>query len=198
MTKKPTKNTRQKILQTTGKLFSQRGYFGVSMQDIASEMGITKAALYYHFTGKDVLAEELMRYAVDELKKELKQAIENSKLPSDVLFNLIKTFLDFRIKRPEISLLVSLGMSRDEKIPILQFIIDLRNELTTFLRELIGGVDFIRQASYKSAFIISGSIISFVLSPFSYQKKNNKQLASDFSQLLFPKFTITNKKEQLA
>lgn len=197
MTKKPTKNTRQKILQTTGKLFSQRGYFGVSMQDIASEVGITKAALYYHFTNKDNLVEILMRQAVDELKKELKQAINKSKIPSDVVFNLIKTFLDFKIKHPEISLLVSLGINKDKKIPILQFIIDLRIELTTFLRELIGGLDIIRRTTYKTIFTISNLIIGFVLSPFNYQKGNNQQLASNFTQLLFPKFTIDNKEEQL-
>ena len=45
-------STRDKILNTAGKLFSQRGYFGVSMSQIAQQVGITKAALYYHFDSK--------------------------------------------------------------------------------------------------------------------------------------------------
>ncbi len=54
MTKKQT-DTRTKILQVAGKLLSQRGYYGVSMRDIAQEMNFTKASLYYHFDSKDKL-----------------------------------------------------------------------------------------------------------------------------------------------
>jgi len=47
-------STKQTILKIAGRLFSQRGYYGVSMQDLADEIHITKAALYYHFTSKEV------------------------------------------------------------------------------------------------------------------------------------------------
>jgi AcrR family transcriptional regulator len=48
--------TRQGIVDTAGRLFSERGYEGASLQDIADEMGLTKAAVYYHFPSKaDIL-----------------------------------------------------------------------------------------------------------------------------------------------
>jgi len=48
--------TRQGILDTAGRLFSEHGYEGASLQDIADEMGLTKAAVYYHFPSKaDIL-----------------------------------------------------------------------------------------------------------------------------------------------
>ena len=34
------------------RLFSQRGYDGTSPQDIADELGLTKAAVYYHYNTK--------------------------------------------------------------------------------------------------------------------------------------------------
>lgn len=43
---------RERILATATRLFVARGYEGVAMREIAEACGITKAALYYHFTGK--------------------------------------------------------------------------------------------------------------------------------------------------
>ena len=42
------KNTKEKILEEALKLFAQSGYMGTSMNDIASKLGVTKAALYKH------------------------------------------------------------------------------------------------------------------------------------------------------
>ena len=50
------RQTRQGIVDTAQRLFSERGYEGASLQDIADEMGLTKAAVYYHFPSKaDIL-----------------------------------------------------------------------------------------------------------------------------------------------
>jgi AcrR family transcriptional regulator len=43
---------RDRIIATATTLFAQRGYQGVAMREIAEACGITKPALYYHFTGK--------------------------------------------------------------------------------------------------------------------------------------------------
>ena len=179
-------NTRKQILKTAGKLFSKGGYFGVSMQDIADQVGIKKASLYYHFKSKDELAEILLRDAINELKSELKESVDKSRILSDVFFNIIKTFLDFKIKHPEITLLHSLGLSSDNKIPIVQFVIELRIELIKFLRELIGSVDFARKLTYRTAFTLATTLMSVVLNPFLQKSRSSKQLASDFTALLFP------------
>ncbi len=42
-------------LDTSAKLFSQQGYTGVSIRDIAQACGLTNAALYYHFKNKEDL-----------------------------------------------------------------------------------------------------------------------------------------------
>lgn len=46
---------RDAILDTSAKLFSQQGYTGVSIRDIAQACGMTNAALYYHFKNKEDL-----------------------------------------------------------------------------------------------------------------------------------------------
>jgi AcrR family transcriptional regulator len=48
--------TRQQILGTAQRLFAELGYDATSLQMIADEMGLTKAAVYYHFRAKsDIL-----------------------------------------------------------------------------------------------------------------------------------------------
>jgi len=54
-------HTRQQILETAQRLFTELGYDATSLQMIADEMGLTKAAVYYHFHAKsDILHETLM------------------------------------------------------------------------------------------------------------------------------------------
>ena len=48
--------TRQLVLDTAIALFAERGYGSTSLQMIADRMGVTKAAVYYHFHAKtDIL-----------------------------------------------------------------------------------------------------------------------------------------------
>lgn len=60
MTQRQASATRDRILAVALELFAQHGYAGTSIRDIADRMGITKAAVYYHFRSKvDLLAEVL-------------------------------------------------------------------------------------------------------------------------------------------
>ena len=45
-------DTKQRILETALELFAQSGYLGTSMSDIAGRLGITKGALYKHYSRK--------------------------------------------------------------------------------------------------------------------------------------------------
>ena len=46
------RDTKNRIIETALALFSQSGYLATSMNDIAQQVGLTKAALYKHFSGK--------------------------------------------------------------------------------------------------------------------------------------------------
>jgi len=49
------------IIDTAARLFSQKGYPGVSIRDIAQACGLTNAALYYHFKNKEDLYLAVLR-----------------------------------------------------------------------------------------------------------------------------------------
>ena len=57
-------DTAAQILDAAERLVQQRGFNGFSYADIASELGVTKAALHYHFASKADLGDALIeRYA---------------------------------------------------------------------------------------------------------------------------------------
>lgn len=53
-------DTKKRILETALELFAQRGYLGTSMSDIAQRLGITKPALYKHYTGKQEILDQIV------------------------------------------------------------------------------------------------------------------------------------------
>lgn len=46
-------NTKQAILQASIKAFSERGYYGVSVRQIAAEVGIKEGSIYNHYASKE-------------------------------------------------------------------------------------------------------------------------------------------------
>ncbi len=55
MNHKPTRDTKQEILDVAEELMLTRGYNGFSYQDIANVVGIRKASIHYHFASKEAL-----------------------------------------------------------------------------------------------------------------------------------------------
>lgn len=67
-------STRSRLLSTALKLFSEHGVEGTSLQMIADELGVTKAAVYYHFNTKDEITEAVAQPALRELQEILDEA----------------------------------------------------------------------------------------------------------------------------
>jgi AcrR family transcriptional regulator len=53
--------TRDKILEASLKLFSQKGFLGATTREIAREAGVAEVTLFRHFPSKEALFEEVIR-----------------------------------------------------------------------------------------------------------------------------------------
>jgi AcrR family transcriptional regulator len=81
--------TRLRILAVSVELFSDRGYAGTSVRDIAEAMGMTKASLYYHFRSK----EEILEAVTEPIRSEMAELVAWSATtpppaPADLLTRL--------------------------------------------------------------------------------------------------------------
>ncbi len=54
------KDTKTQMRAVAARLFAERGYYGVSLANIAAELGLTKQALIHHFATKDRLYAEVL------------------------------------------------------------------------------------------------------------------------------------------
>ena len=52
--------TKEQVIETALELFSQNGFLGTSMSDIASQLKITKGALYKHYESKQQILEQII------------------------------------------------------------------------------------------------------------------------------------------
>lgn len=56
------KQTKEKIISVAEKLFYEKGYDNTSMQDIVTQSGMSKGAIFHHFTSK----EEILNIVIDK------------------------------------------------------------------------------------------------------------------------------------
>jgi AcrR family transcriptional regulator len=80
-----TTDTRQRIQQVAVELFVQQGFTNTSLQHIAERLGLTKAALYYHFPSKAELVASVLRPAIDGVNAFLDEAEREELPPREVL-----------------------------------------------------------------------------------------------------------------
>lgn len=67
--------TKARILEAALALFAQNGYLGTSMNDIAGQLGITKAALYKHYASKQDILDRIVE-RMNEMDDERAKAYE--------------------------------------------------------------------------------------------------------------------------
>ncbi len=101
--------TRERIIAAATQLFLRKGYFGTSIADIASEVKVTKGALYHHFEGK----EAIFSAVVSTIKKTWRDAVARQVIgardPVERLETLLESHAAF-LERNESFCLVMNGM----------------------------------------------------------------------------------------
>ena len=177
-------NTREKILKVAGVLFSQHGYFAVSMQNVADKIGITKPALYYYFKSKNELCRTILDDSYIDLSEKLTIAVQKGKTPTDKLFNLIIAYLNFSLERPEVNLIFKEGFGGQHDLE--KFILDLRLQTLSFFKKVVKKA--VDQAEKPFAHLsLTVSLLASLLSrPIFLVHTTPRQLAKNIMELFFP------------
>ncbi|WP_127481092.1 TetR/AcrR family transcriptional regulator [Nocardioides pantholopis] len=89
------RNRRQLVVDAAGPVFSERGYHGASMEEVAARVGISAAALYRHFPNKYALFVECANLMVDRLRDVLGELPDQVALP-ELLPALAQVTLEHR------------------------------------------------------------------------------------------------------
>ena len=80
-------DTRTRLIDEAEKLFAENGFNGTSINDIASQLSISKQALLHHFNSKNKLYAAVLKRAADYLMADLKQHRQEEKEAVDQVVN---------------------------------------------------------------------------------------------------------------
>lgn len=85
--------TRKEILDASAQIFSQKGYHGTSMQDIAGAVNLQKASLYHHVSSKQEILFELLNRGLYLLTDKVEHSINIVCSPDENLREAIAAYL---------------------------------------------------------------------------------------------------------
>ena len=88
------------IISATRRLFDERGVRDAQIEDIAKAVGINRAIIYRHFTGKEELFSLTLVEYLDELRVALEGAADSSDDPRARLEALVTAFVDYGLAHP--------------------------------------------------------------------------------------------------
>lgn len=93
---------REALLAAAVKLFNERGYQSVGMDDIGASVGITSASVYNHFESKaELLTMALARGAVG-LQLGMSQAMAAASSPAHALELLLRAYVESMVAHPDL------------------------------------------------------------------------------------------------
>jgi len=89
--------TKDKIIRAAEQLFSEKGFDGTSVNEIAEKAGVNKPLIYYYFKSKDglldflidTLLQQTKNIAISELTQERLQVIQNNQIQTDGKLKLV-------------------------------------------------------------------------------------------------------------
>ncbi|MEM6536848.1 MAG: TetR/AcrR family transcriptional regulator [Pseudomonadota bacterium] len=87
------KSTQEQFLETARKLFADRGFYGVSIANVADQHGLTKQAVLHHFPTKEKLYGEVLKEIATELHAAVQSAEANTDDPRERLIQLLVSML---------------------------------------------------------------------------------------------------------
>ena len=94
------RRTREReIIAATRRLFDDRGVRDAQIEDIAKAVGINRAIVYRHFTGKEELFALTLVSYLDELREDLDAAAADGS-PTERLAAIVAAFVDYGLAHP--------------------------------------------------------------------------------------------------
>jgi TetR/AcrR family transcriptional regulator len=156
--------THEEILKLSIPLFAETGYDGVSMRDVAVAVGLTPAALYYHFSNKEQLYVDTVAYAFREVTDVLKAAIEAAPTPLEQLESIISVSIKMLANnKPLVRLIQWVKLDSDRQHPK-KLATAALNELFSTVQKLVGKLG----SGYNASRLLI-SIASMVVFPFEIE-----------------------------
>lgn len=174
-----------KIMEQAERLFSDRGFNGTSVRDIAEAANVNLAMISYYFGSKEKLMEEIFRYRTESFTEQLTQLLDDSSLdPSQKVERMIDEYVNRIFQRQcfhRIMIREQIGSQHPE---IAQRIYELKHKNLVLVKKILDeGKEqgmFLADADPEMLMVtLTGTTNQMVSTQKFYQVLNNKEQMSE-------------------
>lgn len=93
MKKEESLSSEEKVLAAALAEFAEHGYAGARVDSIAEKAKVNKAMIYYHFKGKEVLYERILKDITDNIFSQIQEAAVGEGDPLVVFYSIINRYI---------------------------------------------------------------------------------------------------------
>lgn len=108
--------TRERVLAAARRLFSERGYEGATIRDIAQAAGMSTGAVFASFADKSELFEEILTADYEVIYAQMIQAARNARTVDEALLGLFGVAYSFHVEQlPLLRANIAVSWTRSEE-----------------------------------------------------------------------------------
>ncbi len=188
-----TKSKKEKIIKKAENLFSRYNYNAVSLNDIAQQNKVTKAALYYHFKNKEDLFLSILKKAHKEISFSINKIVNQPISTEEKVKKIILTVLDTKINQNYLTNLTVQKLSKNDK-KLSKLISELKEEslkvIEPLMKEIIKSRNYPQETDPKIlSFFIMSSLKGYTIQKTcdGYAKWPAEQFANEIINIIFRK-----------
>ncbi|MBE6062487.1 MAG: TetR/AcrR family transcriptional regulator [Clostridium butyricum] len=123
--------TKKLIFESAIKIFSESGYRGATMDDIAANAGLAKGTLYYHFVSKEEIFNFIVEEGIQILQNQVIEIQKEDINPIEKLIKISRTQLSFLYKYTDFFKVVMSQLWGHEKRQY-----ELRKKIRNYIKEI--------------------------------------------------------------
>jgi AcrR family transcriptional regulator len=179
---------REKILKAAGLVFSRKGFYRTTMDEIAQEAGTAKGTLYYNFPSKAKLFAATVTEGMEEIIDQVERELESDLPFKEHLRHLIRSNFLLYLKYSDLSKIVFNEITSGIDDEVLDEIEKVRVRYIDFISDLLRqGQErgYLREIDTRLAAV---GLVGFLDNLCNYYLKNDRML--DREELIDTMFAV--------
>jgi TetR/AcrR family transcriptional regulator len=153
-----------RILEAAADVFSEVGFSGARVDEIADRAGVNKAMIYYHIGNKDALYAEVIQNVIGNTAETIARRIKDIQDPEEKLRIYIRAFARNLDENPQVAPIMMLEVaSGGRHLPevVARDIFRIVNMLREILREGVEKEIFVETIPFLIHIMVIGAMITF-------------------------------------
>lgn len=158
--------TRGRLLRAAIRLFSQRGYDGVAVDQIVAAAGVNKRMVYHYFGSKDGLYSEVLSDVFNRLAALELKVVGDSGSPEETIAGILESYFAFLGDNPEFVALLSWENLHEGQFVKKHPALLTKNPVLTRLREAVR--EGVERGAFHPGIDVKHLLISLISLCFVY------------------------------